>query len=138
MKIVVNRCYGGFGLSNEAVKYYLNLKGLDAYFYKQTGYEHQGKLEYTKVEPSEDSLFSTCYTIDHGDKINKHNLEGYFYYGDIERTDPLLIKTVEDLGTKKASGKLSSLEIVEIPDDVSWEIDDYDGIESIHEIHRSW
>ena len=26
----------------------------------------------------------------------------------------------------------------EIPDDVEWEIDDYDGIETIHEVHRSW
>lgn len=137
MKIVVNRCYGGFGLSHAAVKYYLNLKGLDAYFYKQTSYKHQGKEEYKKID-DEDNLFNICYTIDYGDVINEFKKEGYFYYGDIERNDPLLVKTVEDLGTKKASGRLSSLEVVEIPDDVQWEIDDYDGQESIHEIHRSW
>ena len=28
--------------------------------------------------------------------------------------------------------------IIEIPDDIEWEIDNYDGIESIHEKHRSW
>ena len=42
------------------------------------------------------------------------------------------------LGNKKASGELSKLSIVEVPDDIQWEIDDYDGMESVHELHRSW
>jgi len=28
--------------------------------------------------------------------------------------------------------------VVDIPDDIEYEIDDYDGIESVHEAHRSW
>ena len=39
---------------------------------------------------------------------------------------------------EKANGPCASLEIVQIPDDVEYEIDEYDGSESIHEVHRSW
>ena len=57
----------------------------------------------------------------------------YFY-----RTDLKLIGAVENIGIKKANGYLSKLRIVEIPDGIDWEIDDYDGWETIHEKHRSW
>ena len=50
---------------------------------------------------------------------------------------PHLIATVERMGDK-ASGGLSELAIVEIPDGVEYEIDEHDGIETIHETHRSW
>jgi hypothetical protein len=36
------------------------------------------------------------------------------------------------------NGRFSNLKIVEIPDDVEWQIDDYDGMETIHEKHRMW
>ena len=32
----------------------------------------------------------------------------------------------------------AELKIVEVPDDVVWEIDEYDGLESISEVHRRW
>ena len=54
-----------------------------------------------------------------------------------DRTDPDLVSTVEALGDS-ANTRYSKLKVVEIPDDVKWEISDYDGIESIHEIHSSW
>lgn len=38
----------------------------------------------------------------------------------------------------EASGRLAELEVVEIPDGTDWEIDDYDGVETIHEKHQSW
>jgi hypothetical protein len=44
---------------------------------------------------------------------------------------------VEDLGDK-ASNWAAKLEVVEIPDGVEWEIDEYDGIETVDEKHRSW
>lgn len=58
---------------------------------------------------------------------------GYSY----DRTDPILIEAVETLG-KKADGSFARLSIIEIPDDVDYYIDDYDGMESIHEQHRTW
>ena len=36
MKIVINVCFGGFSLSNKAIKRYLELKGEECYFYIQT------------------------------------------------------------------------------------------------------
>ena len=55
----------------------------------------------------------------------------------IERNDPVLIKVVEALG-EKANGTFAELKIVEIPDGTDWEIDEYDGSETIHEKHKSW
>jgi hypothetical protein len=89
VKIVINRCYGGFGLSKKAFK-----------IVKKLG-----------TEATDD--------------------------GDIERTDPNLVKVVEELG-KEANGEYADLGIVNIPDGVQWEIDYYDGRESVHEVHRSW
>lgn len=56
---------------------------------------------------------------------------------DRDRSDPILVKVVETLG-KEANTELSSLKVVEIPDDVNYYIDDYDGMETIEECHRSW
>ena len=59
------------------------------------------------------------------------------YTGDLERNDPILVHIVETLGAE-ANGRFAQLRIVEIPDDVNWEISDYDGMESVSEAHRSW
>lgn len=53
------------------------------------------------------------------------------------RSDPILVQTVEELG-EKANGSCAKLKVIEIPDDIEWEIDEYDGMESVRECHRSW
>jgi hypothetical protein len=53
------------------------------------------------------------------------------------RTCPKLIQVVEELG-EKANGQFAKLRIIEIPDGVDWEIDEYDGSEKVEEKHRSW
>ena len=136
MKVVINSCFGGFGLSNKGIKRYLELQGKECWFYKQTKHVYNdGKNEYILSDENDDSLFVTFNTKYLGEVTNE--LDDDFYYGDISRTDENLIKVVEELGSE-ANSKFSDLKIVEIPDDVEWEIDDYDGIETIHEIHRSW
>jgi len=53
------------------------------------------------------------------------------------RDDPVLIEVVERLG-KEADGAHAKLKIVEIPDDVEWTIEEYDGVEWVAEVHRTW
>jgi len=36
------------------------------------------------------------------------------------------------------NGSYSRLKIVEVPDDVEWEVDEYDGNEWVAEKHRTW
>jgi hypothetical protein len=60
-----------------------------------------------------------------------------FYEGDLERDDSELVAVVEKLG-EEANGWAADLKIVEIPDDVKWYIDEYDGLEWIAEEHRKW
>ena len=75
------------------------------------------------------------YTLDYIGKIFTDFIE---IHGDrLFRDDPALVKTVMDLG-KKANGKHAELKIVEIPDDVDWEITEYDGLEQVEEKHRIW
>lgn len=54
-----------------------------------------------------------------------------------DRADPLLVQVVEELG-EKSYGEFGKLKVVEIPDGTDYEIDDYDGMETIHEKHHSW
>lgn len=63
--------------------------------------------------------------------------DGYGFKFDNNRTDSKLIECVEKLG-ERANGRCANLRVVEIPDDVKWIIEDYDGAESIHEVHRVW
>lgn len=143
MKVVINKCFGGFGLSPKAIKRYLELKGKECFFYKQVKYKHAGGIDrYEKVELPDNRILSfTTVTKDMGSVVEGteelYADDTYFYYGDLERTDPLLVQVVEELGSD-ANGWAAALTIVDIPDDISWEIDDYDGIETIHESHRSW
>lgn len=111
VKVAINRKYGGFGLSREA-------------------------LEYLGVDP-ESNLISG-----HG-FISLEDL-GEEQSDDCEedtrrlRTHPRLIECIETLGADRASGQLTSLKIVTIPDGVDWVIKDYDGAEWIAEKHRTW
>ena len=59
---------------------------------------------------------------------------------DQPRDAPELVRVVEELHALRVNPgtHVCRLKIVEIPDGVEWEIDDYDGVETIHEVHRTW
>jgi len=144
MKIVINNCHGGFGLSPLGQKEYLKLINQEAFFYKQTKYAMRDEfIEYTRIDDWEDkkSLFFHTFTKDFGKKWDGWSSEEYetysFYCGDIKRNNSNLITVVEKL-KKLCNGEYSSLKIVEIPDDVEWTIEEYDGSEWIAEKHRTW
>ena len=56
---------------------------------------------------------------------------------DIGRNNPILVEIVEQLGNA-ANGDFAELKVVDIPDDVEWIIQEYDGDEWISEKHRTW
>lgn len=135
-KIVINNCFGGFCLSNEGIKYFAKLKGIqELYFYK----EESGEIQ--KVDEESSSFLVTPLTIDIGEKPTYEEyykaIDHYYYSPEFKRDDLDLIKTIDDLG-EKASGDFSNLKIVEIPDDVEWQIEEYDGNEWVAEKHRTW
>lgn len=111
MKIVINACHGGFGLSQDAVMRYAELKGINL-------------------------VIDTKYSLPHYYKDSISNAN-YFHDADIPRNDPALVQVVEELG-EKASDSFAKLRIVEIPDNVDWEINEYDGSEWVSEKHRIW
>lgn len=140
MKLVINKCYGGFGLSNKAESAYLKKQGKEAFFYNQVEFAHQnGKNIYERIDDGSGSSFSHTLILDLGETFSGElPADAYWSYYDLERDDPDLISVVEELGEEEASGDCSKLQVVEIPDGIEYEIDDYDGLESIHESHRSW
>ena len=113
MKVVINKCFGGFGLSHAAIMRYAELSGFELYF-------EEDKFSFTHYYTSLDK-----------------NDDSYFSLYDMKRDDPILAQVVEELGAA-ANGPYADLKVVEVPEDVKWYIDEYDGIENIHEEHRSW
>ncbi len=83
MKLVINHCYGGFGISEEAERILLETLGEDAFY-------------------------------------------------EMERHNPIFVSLVEKMG-KDASGSFAKLEVVEIEDGLDYDVDEYDGYESVTE-----
>ncbi len=117
IKVVINADFGGFGLSDAAFEKFLDRKGI--------AWEKQHRKDYDWHE---------YYHAGHlGDD------EHYLYSRSMieDRSDTDLVAIVEEMGTL-ANGQFASLKVVEIPDDVSWHISEYDGIEHVAENHRTW
>ena len=55
----------------------------------------------------------------------------------IPRDDQKLVQVVEELRAE-ANGHCAELKIVEIPNDVQWEIEQVGGVEHVSEVHRMW
>jgi hypothetical protein len=101
-KVVINQCYGGFGLSAQAKQKYLEIKGVAGVVIKKNDW---GNL--TAFVDGEE-----------------------YYAGDMDRTDPILVQVVEELG-KHANGDFAKLKVVEIGEGVRYRISEYDGNEHI-------
>lgn len=112
MMIVINACYGGFGLSREA---FLELRKMGN--------------ETALKEPD----FGEMYP----DGSGPRRLFGESFCSDISRTDPQLIYILKQLGDN-ANGEYAKLKIIEIPDNTEWRIEEYDGLEWVSEVHRIW
>jgi hypothetical protein len=117
-KVVINRCWGGFSLSDVAFERILQRKG----------------IAFDIVENESHLMGNSYYTAGHAGE-NEYYLSDYDFLS--ERDDKDLIAVVEEMG-EESWGQSAELAIIEIPDDVEWHIDDYDGIEHVAENHRTW
>ncbi len=117
MKVVINKCWGDFGLSQEAYKK-LNEYGIPI-------------VDYPSTNAGERVIYR-------GGELAGSTTELWNMWLDDDRTNPLLVKVVEELGDAANNEPYSKLKVVEIPDDVDYYIDENDGMESIHEEHRIW
>ena len=113
-RIVINATYGGFSLSRPGELLYLEIAGITYESEPQKDRDTQIRL---------------------GDKIIVNGVE--FSNRGIARDDPALVTTVCRLGSK-ANGEYAKLKVVEIPADVDWYIEEYDGKEWVAEKHRTW
>jgi hypothetical protein len=83
-------------------------------------------------------LYNTCYggfnfSNEFTEEFNNRNTERLtpLETRHEERTDPSVIALFEEKGSEWSSGRHSKLDIIEIPDDVEFTVEEYDGIETI-------
>lgn len=140
MKIAINREIGSFHLSIWGSLEYLKRKGIVGYAYIEQLIDDEFKFK--RYDPTtynyESFLIST---IDQGDTFDEFDYDYWFnpYDDEIEfRTDPILIDLIEQFPDKIAY-KPNSIKIVEIPDNIEFEINESEeGYEWISEKHRVW
>lgn len=119
MKVVINACFGGFSISKEAAELMAELG-------------HQGATEALSEYKNRD--MDDSYERIYSDRGLTRPFYGRF---DMNRHDAQLVAAVEALG-ENADGFCASLKVVEIPDDVQYVIEEYDGNEHVAEVHRTW
>lgn len=146
MKVAINKCYGGFGLSVAAYekliewgipvrKYIDQERDPETLLYKPQPLNDGEVIFDRELTPPEADTFSELYWQYKGTSAD----QGRYWetWTSDNRTHPLVIRVIEELG-EAANGQHAELAIVEIPDGTEYEISDYDGIEHIAEAHRTW
>jgi len=118
-KIVYNACYGGFSLSEAAMRLYAEKKGIPFFIWKDPKYSSDMLQLYFTADPSGMA------------ELDNEFHEKYSLYGpDFERTDPVLVEVVEELGDK-ANGMCAKLRIIALPAGSKYHIHEYDGFETV-------
>ncbi len=129
MKLVINDCYGGFGLSPLAIKRIAELQGRPAYFFKNNlSIEDTKYTSITLEEAQKERLFFSAFDIPNPNEVFTSS-DNWYTMTDKEKQDH------NDLYKKH---QFASLKIVEIPDGIEYEIEEYDGSEWVAEKHRTW
>lgn len=126
MKIVINECFGGFSLSKQVkIAYMEKVKERDSLAtFKIVCIDSYDTVALVKNNIEIES--------DH-DLYDKLSDEDCIVFDDdsINRTDPLLIECIEQIGLDKSSGDYSELYIEDIRKGTFYKINNYDGNESI-------
>ena len=137
-KIVINNCYGGFGLSEAGMRAYAARKGVTLYPEKTSSL----CTTYWTVPAEErvgdvDGAAWSKMSIKEREDYNRRYDAQRLWDAEFDRDDPDLVAVVEELGSK-ANDQFANLRVVEIPDGVDWQIEEYDGLERVSEAHRTW
>lgn len=127
MKIVINRCYGGFGLSEAAYDRLAKVHGVPVVAYTD-GKDSAGVIYDHKLSADEKE-----------NRLAETRLFGRYWdtWTSDARADSRIIEVVETLG-KLANGACADLRVIEIPDGIEVEVEEYDGLEHVAERHRTW
>ncbi|AQP89277.1 hypothetical protein WFY73_001475 [Listeria monocytogenes] len=138
MKIVLNKCFGGFALSHVAYLYLCELKGIDVHAYlveekdrifhfKKIYKSHKTSNAFERIWYLKNVLPKMELSLEENWDFLEHiDLD----FDGTNRADPDLIKTVEIFGG--ASNTITStLKVVEIPDGNDFIIHENDGFESV-------
>lgn len=140
-KVVINKCHGGFGLSPEAVLLYLDRSGRQVWVEENAKFGGLIPFTYYLVPPEQriegdpDNWYEM--TLDERQAHNAAYSDTVFHDRDLSRDDPDLVAVVEEMGNR-ANGRHAELKVVDIPDNVNWYIEEYDGCEWVAERHRTW
>lgn len=123
-KVMINKCYGGFGFSRKAIQLYIERKGLDVkpYFKEFSGDTEPVLVTWELYGAQIGTAWNYRLLHDNGTYFSEDE--------EIERDDDFMIAIVEELG-KEANGQHAEIRMAEIMDDEEYEIHDYDGIESL-------
>jgi hypothetical protein len=138
--IVISKCHGGFGLSTAAIRHYHKIKGIRCWVEKGTFGWDRVWLVPKNQRVDHDIAPEQWHAMTLAERQHHNALcdQQMFCDRDIARDDPVLVQVVRELGTKRASNRFADLKIVEIPADVQWQIEEYDGAEWVAEVHRVW
>lgn len=147
-KVAVNKCFGGFGLSNWAMYNIAKKKGIEVFPYKVSYNDDYTEVKYKKIDdPKDIHNFSSegfaervdFFTEDPLEEewilgMHKDNsykvFEEFNFYPDYNRDDKEMIKVIEELGSL-AERSYADIEILEIEDDEEYIVHEYDGLETL-------
>lgn len=136
MKVLINKCYGGFGLSNFFYgKLYEAITGNPVYFYRQTIDEYYRLRSDKGLDDENLVILVKDYgeVVDIDTPVNKLDIDNFDYLPeDFEiRTDERAINIVEKY-ENCCNGHCANISIEEYDDEnFEYEIDEYDGFESL-------
>lgn len=116
MKVAINSNSGGFSLSHVAFR---RLRELGC--------------ETALKEPDYGEFYGDGCSLRKKSSLDRNGA----FCRNIPRNDPHLLQVVEEMG-EEADGRAASLKIIDIPDDIEWEIEEHNGREWVVEKHRRW
>lgn len=125
-KVVINAKHGGFGLSDEAAEWLIEERDWTVTHFEDGNYADPD-ADLVDVNKNQDRDYPSGDTYRIVGRRDDPEL----------RADPDLVEVIErdDID---ASGRHAELRVVEVPADVDWTIEEYDGAEWVAETHRTW